>query len=152
MDRQKRGHGQKEYGTTPNVTAETITSTKWTRPPSTLKPVMDTQKDAYMQEHSRAQEKNAQPTPPIGKVNISAVREGLAMVMDAMRVLQTAGIKMSAAKILTSPSGGKILLFPMIEVPGHGLGILVMDNGKATFTVDGVSVMEAAPVMESEKK
>jgi hypothetical protein len=110
---------------------------------------MDTQKDVYMQEPLVKQEVNAKPTPQIGKANIDATREGLAMVMDALRVLQTANLKMTPAKILSSQSGGKILLFPMIEIPGHDVGISVMENGKSVFTIDSVSVMDKAPVMET---
>ena len=102
-----------------------------------------------MSEPSKQTDTSAKPTPPIGKVNIDAAREGLAMVMDGLRVLQTAGAKMTSPRVLESPSGGKILLFPMIELPGHGIGFAVMENGKAVFTTDGVSVMEKLPVMET---
>jgi hypothetical protein len=149
MDRKKVSHGQKESGITLSVTVKTITCTRWIRPQSTRKLVMDTQKDVYMQEPLTKQEAGAKPTPQTGKVNIDAAREGLAMVMDALRVLQTANLKMTPAKILSSQSGGKILLFPMIEIPGHGIGIAVMDNGKSVFTIDGVSVMDKLPVMET---
>ena len=101
-----------------------------------------------MQEHSTKLDTSAKPTPPIGPVDIHAAREGLAMVMDALRVMQAAGVRMTAARILTSQSGGKICLFPMIEIPGHDVGITVMDNGKTVFTTDGVSVMDKLPVME----
>jgi hypothetical protein len=110
---------------------------------------MDTQKDVYMQDHSTKTDTSAKPTPRIGKANIDATREGLAMVMDALRVLQTANLRMTPAKILSSQSGGKILLFPMIEIPGHEIGISVMENGKSVFTIDGVSVMDKLPVMET---
>jgi hypothetical protein len=109
---------------------------------------MDTQKDVYMQEQSTKLDTSVRPTPQIGKANIDAAREGLAMVMDALRVLQTANLKMTPAKILSSQSGGKILLFPMVEIPGHDIGISVMENGKSVFTVDGVSVMDKLPVMD----
>jgi hypothetical protein len=102
-----------------------------------------------MQEPLKKQEVNAKPTPQAGKVDINAAREGLAMVMDGLRVLQTAGARMTSARILSSQSGGKILLFPMIEIPGHVVGIAVMDNGKSVFTTDGVSVMDKLPVMET---
>lgn len=101
-----------------------------------------------MSEHSNQTEIGAKPTPQIGKVNIDAAREGLAMVMDGLRVLQTAGAKMTSPRVLENPSGGKILLFPMIEIPGHVVGFKVMETGKTVFTTDGVSVMEALPVME----
>lgn len=102
-----------------------------------------------MSEHSKPTDTSVKPTPQIGKVNIDAAREGLAMVMDGLRVLQTAGAKMTSPRVLESPSGGKILLFPMIEIPGHVVGFTVMENGKTVFTTDGVSVMEALPVMET---
>src|SRR5690349_354036 len=111
-DRKKTSHGRKEYGTTLIVMAKTIISTKWTRARSTRKPVMDTRKDAYMQEPLKKQEANVKPTPPAGKVDIDAAREGLAMVMDGLRVLQTSGARMTSARILPGQSGGKILLFP----------------------------------------
>jgi hypothetical protein len=148
MDRKKTSHGQKEYGTTLNATVKTIISTRWTRARSIRKLVMDTRKDVYMQEHSTKTDTNAKPTLQAGKVDIHAAREGLAMVMDGLRVLQQAGVKMASARILSSRSGGKILLFPMIEIPGHDVGILVMDNGKTVFTTDGVSVMDKLPVMD----
>lgn len=140
-EKNKPSHGKKESGITLIVMEETITSTKWTLPQSTQEPVMDTQKDEFMQDHSRKSDQNAKPTPQTGKVDIHAVREGLAMVMDALRVLQGAGVRMTNPRILTSPSGGKILLSPMIEIPGHRIGIAVTE-GKIVFTVDGVSVME----------
>lgn len=112
---------------------------------------MDTRKDVFMKAPLKKQESTANPMPPTGRANISAAREGLAMVMDALRVLQTAGLKMSSARVLSSRSGGKILLFPMIEIPGHVVGISVMDNGKSVFTIDGVSVMDKMPVMETEQ-
>ena len=102
-----------------------------------------------MQEHLTKQEVSVKPTPQIGKADIDATREGLAMVMDALRVLQTANLKMTPAKILSSQSGGKILLFPMIEIPGHDIGITVMESGKSVFTIDGISVMDKAPVMDT---
>lgn len=49
---------------------------------------------------------------------------------------------------MESRTSGKILLFPMIEIPGHAVGIAVMDNGKTVFTTDGVSVMDKLPVMD----
>jgi hypothetical protein len=109
---------------------------------------MDTQKVGYMQEHSTKQVKNAQPTPPTGQVNINAAREGLAMVMDGLRVMEQARAKVSKASILFD---GKILLLPVIEITGHTIGIMVMEkvvDGKTVtervFTTDGISVMEAA--------
>lgn len=101
-----------------------------------------------MSEHSTQTGTNVKPTPPAGKVDIHAVREGLAMVMDGLRVLQSAGARLTSARVLTGHSGGKILLFPMIEIPGHDVGISVMENGKAVFTTDGVSVMDKLPVMD----
>jgi hypothetical protein len=149
MERSWNGHGQKESGITRSVTVKTITFTRWIRTQSTPKRAKVTRKDVYMSEPSKQTEVNANPTPPIGKVNIDAAREGLAMVMDGLRVLQMAGAKMTLPRVLESPSGGKILLFPMIEIPGHGIGFTVMENGKAVFTTDGVSVMESLPVMET---
>lgn len=105
-----------------------------------------------MQEHSIKSETDAKPTPPTGKVDIHAAREGLAMVMDALRVLQSAGARMTSARILESRSGGKICMLPMIEIPGHVVGLTVMDNGKTVFTTDGVSVMDKFPVMDGESK
>ena len=105
-----------------------------------------------MQEHSTKTDINAKPTPQAGKVDIDAAREGLAMVMDGLRVLQKAGARMTSARILSSVSGGKILLFPMTEIPGHDVGIAVMDNGKTVFTTDGVSVMDKFPVMENKSE
>ena len=103
-----------------------------------------------MQEPLTTLETNAKPTPPTGKVDIHAAREGLAMVMDALRVMQAAGVRMTTPRILTNrSSGGKILLFPMIEIPGHDIGILVMESGKSVFTIDGVSVMDKLPVMDT---
>jgi hypothetical protein len=149
MDRKKPGHGQKEYGITPNATVKTITFTRSTKAQSTRKLVMDTQKDVYMQEHLTKTGTNAKPTPQTGKVDIHAAREGLAMVMDALRVLQAAGVRMTSPRGLTSPTDGKILLFPMIEIPGHGIGVAVVD-GKNVFTTDGVSVMDKLPEKVTE--
>lgn len=100
---------------------------------------MDTQKVGYMQEHLTKQEKVAPLTPPSGSVDINVAREGLAMVMDGLRVMEMAGTKVSKAIILFD---GRICSLPVIEIPGHGIGISVMDNGKKVFTTDGVSVME----------
>ena len=83
-------------------------------------------------------DKVVQPTLQIGKLDISAAREGLAMVMDALRVMEAAGVRLSKASVL---SDGKICMLPMIEIPGHKIGISVMDDGKYVFTTDGVSVM-----------
>jgi hypothetical protein len=99
-----------------------------------------------MQEPLTKLDTSAKPTQPIGKVDIHAAREGLAMVMDALRVMEAAGVKMSRATVLQD---GKICLLPAIEIPGHGIGIAVMDNGKTVFTTDGVSVMDKLPVMET---
>jgi hypothetical protein len=109
---------------------------------------MDTQKDVYMQEHSTQTEASVKPTQPIGKVDIHAAREGLAMVMDALRVMEAAGVKLTKAAVLYD---GRICLLPAIEIPGHGVGISVMESGKSVFTVDGVSVMDKLPVMEQGK-
>jgi hypothetical protein len=100
-----------------------------------------------MQEPLTKLDTSAKPTQPIGKVDIHAAREGLAMVMDALRVMEAAGMKISKAVILYD---GKICALPAIEIPGHGIGIAVMDNGKTVFTTDGVSVMDKlpAPVMD----
>jgi hypothetical protein len=142
-------HGQKESGITRSVTVKTITFIRWTRTQSTLKRAKVTRKDVYMSEPSKQIDTGAKPTPQTGKVNIDAAREGLAMVMDGLRVLQMAGARMTSPRVLENPTGGKILLFPMIEIPGHVVGFTVMENGKSVFTTDGVSVMERLPVMES---
>jgi hypothetical protein len=138
-------HGQKEYGITLSVTVKTTISTRWIRAQSTRKLVMDTRKDVYMQEPLTKLDTSAKPTQPIGKVDIHAAREGLAMVMDALRVMDAAGVKISKAVILYD---GKICALPAIEIPGYGIGIVVMDSGKTVFTTDGVSVMDKLPVME----
>lgn len=102
-----------------------------------------------MPEPLKMSDKAVKHTPPIGKVNIDAAREGLAMVMDALRVMEAAGMKLSKASVLYD---GKICLLPMMEIPGHKIGILVMDDGKHVFTTDGISVMDALPpVMDEEK-
>ena len=106
---------------------------------------MDTQKDASMKAHLKPKKQTAPPMPPTGKVNISAAREGLAMVMDGLRVMEGAGTKVSKAIILFD---GKICSLPVIEIPGFVLGISVMDNGEKVFTTNGVSVMEAMTVMD----
>lgn len=93
-----------------------------------------------MQEHSTKLVKNAQPTLQTGQVDINAAREGLAMVMDGLRVMEQARAKVSKATILFD---GKILLLPVIEIQGHTVGISVMDSGEKVFTTDGISVMEA---------
>jgi hypothetical protein len=105
-----------------------------------------------MQELSTKTKTNAPATQPNGKLNIDAAREGLAHLMDGLRMIQNAGGKLSRAVILFD---GKICQLPMIELPGHVLGIAmteVMEKGrpaqKAVFTTDGVSVMEALPVMD----
>lgn len=92
-----------------------------------------------MPEPLKMSDNSVKPTPQTGKVNIDAAREGLAMVMDALRVMEAAGMKLSKASILYD---GKICLLPMIEIPGHKIGTLVMEDGKTVFTTDGVSVME----------
>ena len=101
-----------------------------------------------MQERLIKQVKNAPPMPQAGEVNIDAAREGLAMVMDGLRVMEQAGTKVSKAAILFD---GRICSLPVIEITGHTIGILVMEkniNGKKVmervFTTDGISVMEAA--------
>lgn len=69
------------------------------------------------------------------------------MVMDALRVMEAAGVSLSKPSVL---SDGRILLLPMIEIPGHGIGVSVMENGKMTFTTDGISVMDKyPPVMDT---
>lgn len=98
-----------------------------------------------MQELSTKQEKNAPPTPQTGKADINAVREGLAMVMDGLRVMEQAGARVSKAMPL---SDGKTLLLPVIQIHDHVLGYTVMDD-KKVFTVDGISVMEVV-TLESE--
>ena len=100
-----------------------------------------------MQAPSKAQSQNAPPTPPTGKVNIDAAREGLAMVMDGLRVMEMAGTKVSKAVILFD---GKICSLPVIEIPGYVLGVSVMENGERVFTTNGVSVMESMPVMDKK--
>ncbi len=102
-----------------------------------------------MQEHSKVKKQNAQPTPQTGKVNIDAAREGLAMVMDGLRVMEQAGTKVSKAVILFD---GKICSLPVIEIPNYLLGILVMENGDSVFTTNGISVMETMPVMDKSEK
>jgi hypothetical protein len=79
-------------------------------------------------------------------VDINVVREGLAMVMDGLRVMENGKAKVSKSTIL---SDGKICLLPVLNIPGHGIGIIettVMEGGKPkivrVFTVDGISVME----------
>ena len=91
-----------------------------------------------MPEPLKMSDKIAQPTLQVGKLDILAAREGLAMVMDALRVMEAAGVSLSKASIL---SDGRICMLPMIEIPGHKIGISVMDDGKYVFTTDGVSVM-----------
>jgi len=98
-----------------------------------------------MKAHLKKQNPSVPPTPQTGKVSIDAAREGLAMVMDGLRVMEQAGTKVSKALILFD---GRICSLPVIEIPGHTIGILVMDSGEKVFTTDGISVMEAAPVME----
>jgi acetyl/propionyl-CoA carboxylase alpha subunit len=139
MDRKKHSHGRKEYGTTLSVTEKTTTCIRWIKAQSTRKQVMDTQKDAYMQEHLKRQETSVKPTPQTGKVDIHAAREGLAMVMDALRVMEMAGARTKATPL----SDGKTFVL-LIEIPGHGIGVAVMD-GKKVITTDGVSVMDKFP-------
>ena len=91
-----------------------------------------------MQEHLKTRKKNAPPIPQAGVVNIDVVREGLAMVMDGLRVMELGGATTSKATPLFD---GKMLLLPTIQVHDHALGYKVMDEEKI-FTVDGVSVME----------
>ena len=100
-----------------------------------------------MQELLKRPAKNAPPTPQTGQVDIIAAREGLAMVMDGLRVMEQAGTKVSKAAILFD---GRICSLPVIEITGHTIGISVMEkniNGKTVmervFTTDGISVMEA---------
>jgi len=99
-----------------------------------------------MPEPLKKSDTNAQPMPPTGSVDILVVREGLAMVMDGLRVMATGNAKLSHASVL---SDGRICLLPMIEIPGHVIGIKVMEvmeGGKTVkkqvFTTDGFSVME----------
>ena len=106
---------------------------------------MDTRKDASMQEHLTAKKESATPTPPTGKVNILAAREGLAMVMDGLRVMEQAGTKVSRAIILFD---GKICSLPAIEIPGFALGVSVTESGESVFTTNGISVMEVMEVTE----
>jgi len=92
-----------------------------------------------MQAQSKQVKTNAQTTSPTGKVDIHAVREGLAMVMDGLRVMEAAGAKVSKASILFD---GKICLLPVVEIEGVLLGISVTEDGSRTFTTNGVSVMD----------
>lgn len=98
-----------------------------------------------MQAHSIKQKPIVPLTPLIGKVDIHVAREGLAMVMDGLRVMETARVKVSKATILFD---GKICVLPVIEIPDYLLGILVMDNGERVFTTNGVSVMDKMSVMD----
>lgn len=100
-----------------------------------------------MQELLKTPAKNAQPTPQTGQVDIIAAREGLAMVMDGLRVMEKAKVKVSKAAILFD---GRICSLPVIEIPNHTIGILVMEKTvdgekvmERVFTTDGISVMEA---------
>lgn len=95
-----------------------------------------------MQEPSKPTEVNALPTLPPGSVNIDAIREGLAMLMDALRVMEGAGVRLSRAMIL---SNGMYLLLPMCNIPDHVLGVMEKTDSSMTelvFTIDGISVME----------
>jgi hypothetical protein len=94
---------------------------------------MDTQKDAYMQEHLKKTKAIAPPTPSTGKVDMDAFRLGLAMVMDGLRVMARAGAKVTVPHPMKD--GG--ILLSMVFVHDHV--ITVMD--KKMFAIDGVSVM-----------
>lgn len=92
-----------------------------------------------MSEHLKKTEIDAPLTLPIGKVNIPAVREGLAMVMDGLRVMAIAGVTVTRPLPLQD---GRLLL-PAIALHDHDLGVVMDEKGSITFTVDGKSVMEA---------
>jgi hypothetical protein len=117
------------------VTGKIIIFIEWIPPQSIRKLVMDTQKDAYMQEHSKQVKVNVPPMPNTGKVDMDAVRLGLAMVMDGLRALSVAGVQVSRSTPMISGA----MLLPVILLHDHIFS--VMDKGKM-FTIDGVSVME----------
>ncbi len=86
-----------------------------------------------MQEHSSKTKESAPPTPNTGKVDMDAVRLGLAMVMDGLRVMAKAG----AVVTVPHPMKNGSILLSMVSVHDHV--ITVVD--KKTFAIDGVSVM-----------
>ena len=86
-----------------------------------------------MQEHSSKTKENAPLTPSTGKVDMDAVRLGLAMVMDGLRVMAKAG----AVVTVPHPMKNGSILLSMVSVHDHV--ITVVD--KKTFAIDGVSVM-----------
>jgi hypothetical protein len=109
-------------------------------------------KDVSMSEVLTPIKTAAPPTPHSGKVNIDALREALAHLMDTFKMLQDARANLSRAVILYD---GKICQLPAISIPGHEIGLptkTVMEKGqpveRVVFTLDGISVMDAPPVTD----
>lgn len=61
------------------------------------------------------------------------------MVMDGLRVMALAG----ATVTRPYPFQDGRLLLPALEIHDHKLGAVMDEQGSITFTVDGVSVMDA---------
>lgn len=94
-----------------------------------------------MKEPSEKIDTNVTATPPSGKVDINAVRMGLAQVMDGLRTIGMAGAKISRPYRLQNGS----LLLPVIIVHDHELGLISVMDGQEmglAFTIDGISVMD----------
>lgn len=91
-----------------------------------------------MSEPLKKTKKNAQPMPRSGKTGITAVREGLAMVMDGLRVMAENGVTVTRPY----PFQNGRLLLPAIEFRDHSFGVVTEEGGRPVFTIDGKSVME----------
>ena len=94
-----------------------------------------------MQEHLKQEKVTVPPTPITGKVDMDAVRLGLAMVLDGLRVMARAGARVTKPHAMTAGTATGAILLSMVHVPDHA--ITVMDGGKM-FAIDGVSVMDGA--------
>ena len=90
-----------------------------------------------MQEHLKQEKATVPPMPITGKVDMDAVRLGLAQVMDGLRVMARAGARVTKPHAMTTGA----MLLSMVQVPDHV--ITVMEGGKM-FAIDGVSVMDGA--------
>lgn len=88
-----------------------------------------------MQEHLKQTKAIVQPTPNTGSPDMDAIRLGLAMVMDGLRVMAKAGAKVTKPYPMKNGS----ILLSMVLVHDHVIS--VMEGGKV-FLIDGVSVME----------
>lgn len=82
--------------------------------------------------------KNPPLTVTSGSLNMPAVMEGLAQVMDGLRKMTLNGAKMTPPRSL---SNGLCLV--LLSIPDHTIAVMEGEKpGTFAFSVDGRSVME----------